>query len=180
MSNPDLVQSQPSVTLTTNSSVPVALSSTQAMPTTTNKDTTDQQHTKTNQLTTNITTANSNVSSNKTSHSLLAKLADAKKTLFGKTNISTPFFSSVEENNTLLSYILSETQPKLTVIQEFEDNGAQLNAITDEGNTAIHLLAQAQLHSTESINIIDYLIKKGCDPNRQNDYGWTAGLNFLH
>jgi ankyrin repeat protein len=121
-----------------------------------------------------------NVSSPKTSYSLLEKLTDAKKTLFGRTNTSDTLFSSATQNKALLTYILSEPHPQLDVIQEFERNGAQLNAITDEGNTTLHLLARTELHSAECINIVDYLTKKGgCDPNKQNDYGWTAGIYSL-
>jgi ankyrin repeat protein len=116
------------------------------------------------------------VSPSKTSHSLFAKLTDAKKTLFGRTSVPDTLFSSATQNKALLTYILSEPNPQLDVIQEFERNGAQINAVTDEGNTALHLLARAELHSAECINIVDYLTKKGgCDPNKQNDYGWTAG-----
>lgn len=109
----------------------------------------------------------------------MAKLTDARKTLFGKSSAPSPFFSSAEENKQLLNYIVSAVHPTMAFIQEYEQNGAQLNAITDEGNTAIHLLAQTQTYSDECINIIDYLIRKGCDPNRQNDYGWTAGRNII-
>lgn len=116
----------------------------------------------------------------KTSTSLLSKLTDAKKSLFGRTTAPIdPNFSAADENRALLSYILSEPDPKLDVIQEFERQGAQLNAVTEEGDTAIHLLARADVHSNECIQIIDYLTKKGCDPNRQNEYGWTAGLILL-
>lgn len=114
----------------------------------------------------------------KTSHSLFSKLTDAKKSLFGRTNAPETLFSSATQNKALLTYILSEPNPQLDVIQEFERNGAQLNAITEEGNTALHLLARAELHSAECLSIVDYLTKKGgCDPNRQNDYGWTAGTD---
>jgi ankyrin repeat protein len=113
----------------------------------------------------------------KTSLSLFAKLTDAKKTLFGRTNAPDTLFSSATQNKALLTYILSEPNPQLDIIQELESNGAQLNSITDEGNTALHLIARAELHSPECINIVDYLTKKGgCDPNKQNDYGWTAGI----
>ncbi|CAF4330761.1 unnamed protein product, partial [Rotaria magnacalcarata] len=45
------------------------------------------------------------------------------------------------------------------------------------GNTVLHLLARAEIHSAESISIVEYLTKKGgCDPSKQNDYGWTAGF----
>ena len=130
----------------------------------------ERRHTTTSHL------IGSLIPSNKNTHSLFSKLTDARKTLFGKTNIPDPFFSSADENKALLSYILSEPNPQLDVIQEFERNGAQLNAITDEGNNSIHLLAKADVQSTECVHIVDYLIKKGCDPNRQNDYGWTAGI----
>ncbi|CAF3954305.1 unnamed protein product [Rotaria sp. Silwood2] len=111
----------------------------------------------------------------KPSHSLFAKLTDAKKSLFGRTNAPDPFFSSATQNKSLLTYILSEPNPQLDVIREFERNGSQLNSITDEGNSILHLLARAEMHSTECIQIVDYLTKKvGCDPNKQNDYGWTA------
>ncbi len=111
------------------------------------------------------------------SHSLFAKLTDAKKTLFGRTNAPDTSFSSQTQNKALLTYIISEPHPQLDVIQEFERNGAQLNSITDEGNTALHLIARAELHSAECISIVDYLTKKGgCDANKQNDYGWTAGI----
>ncbi|CAF1060394.1 unnamed protein product [Rotaria sp. Silwood1] len=111
----------------------------------------------------------------KSSHSLFAKLTDAKKTLFGRTNVPDPFFSSATQNKSLLTYILSEPNPQLDIIQEFERNGSQLNSITDEGNSILHLLARAEMHSMECIQIVDYLTKKGgCDPNKQNDYGWTA------
>ena len=109
------------------------------------------------------------------SNSFLAKLTDAKKSLFGRSPTPDPAFSSADENRALLSYILSEPNPQLDIIQEFERNGAQLNAITDEGDTAIHLLARADTYSSESMDIVDYLTKKGCDPSKQNDYGWTAG-----
>ncbi len=113
----------------------------------------------------------------KTSLSLFAKLTDAKKTLFGRTNAPDTLFSSATQNKALLTYILSEPNPQLDIIQELESNGAQLNSITDEGNTALHLIARAELNSPECINIVDYLTKKGgCDPNKQNDYGWTAGI----
>jgi ankyrin repeat protein len=131
--------------------------------------------TATSQLITNLVTATTNSAPNRSTNSLFAKLTDAKKTLFGRANTPDPFFSSADENKALLNYLLTEINPQLEIIQEFERIGAQLNAITDEGNTAIHLLARAELHSVECINIVDYVIKKGCDPNRQNDYGWTAG-----
>jgi ankyrin repeat protein len=112
----------------------------------------------------------------KASQSLFSKLTDAKKNLFGRTNVPDPSFSSATQNKALLTYILSEPSPQLDVIQEFERNGAQLNSVNDEGNSALHLLARAELHSAECINIVDYLTKKGgCDANKQNDYGWTAG-----
>jgi ankyrin repeat protein len=125
-----------------------------------------------NQLTTNWSTLNSSA---RNSNSFLAKLTDAKKSLFGRVSNPDPVFSSADENRALLSYILSEPNPQLEIIQEFERQGAQLNAITDEGDTAIHLLARAESYFNESIPIIDYLTKKGCDPSKQNDYGWTAG-----
>lgn len=114
-------------------------------------------------------------SSSRDNLSFLAKLTDAKKSFFGRSSTPDPAFSSADENRALLSYILSEPHPQLEVIQEYERNGAQLNAITDEGDSAIHLLARAETHSSESISIVDYLTKKGCDPSKQNDYGWTAG-----
>ncbi|CAF1291486.1 unnamed protein product [Adineta ricciae] len=111
----------------------------------------------------------------KPSQSIFAKLTDAKKTLFGRTNAPDPSFSSATQNKALLTYILSEPQPTLDVIQEYERNGAQLNSVTDEGNTVLHLLARAEIQSAECIHIVEYLTKKGgCDPNKQNDYGWTA------
>lgn len=114
----------------------------------------------------------------KPSQSIFAKLTDAKKTLFGRTNAPDPSFSSVTQNKALLTYILSEPQPTLDVIQEYERNGAQLNSVTDEGNTVLHLLGRAEIQSAECIHIVEYLTKKGgCDPNKQNDYGWTAGLS---
>lgn len=114
--------------------------------------------------------------STKTSTSIFAKLTDAKKTLFGRSNVPDPSFSSAAQNKALLTYILSEPDPQLEVIQEFERNGAQLNAITDEGNSILHLLTRAEIRTTECLNIIEYLTKKGgCDPNKQNDYGWTPG-----
>ena len=116
------------------------------------------------------------VSPSKVSYSLFAKLTDAKKTLFGRTSAQDTS-ASATQNKALLNYILSEPNPQLDVVQEFERNGAQLSAVNDEGNTALHLLARAEIHSAESINIVDYLTKKGgCDPNKQNDYGWTAGI----
>ncbi|UJR32979.1 hypothetical protein I4U23_020442 [Adineta vaga] len=130
----------------------------------------NNRNTTTSQLLVSLT----NLTANKSSHSLFAKFTDAKKTLFGRTNAPDPTFSAADENRALLSYILSETHPELGVIQEYESNGAQLNAVTDEGNTAIHLLARAEQASIECITIVDYIIKRGCDPNRQNDYGWTA------
>ncbi|CAF0790496.1 unnamed protein product [Adineta ricciae] len=111
---------------------------------------------------------------NRVSSSFLSKLTDAKKTLFGRINAPDPTFSAANENRALLSYILSEPHPELSIIQEHENNGAQLNAVTDDGNTVIHLLARAEHSSAACINIVDYVIKRGCDPNRQNDYGWTA------
>jgi len=117
------------------------------------------------------------VTTSRPSQSLFAKLTDAKKTLFGRTNAPDTSYSSVTQNKALLTYIISEPHPQLDVIQEFERNGAQLNSINDEGNTALHLLARAEIHSAECINIVDYLTKKGgCDANKQNDYGWTAGI----
>ncbi|CAF1445139.1 unnamed protein product [Adineta steineri] len=117
----------------------------------------------------------STTTTSKTSQSLFAKLTDAKKTLFGRTTAPDPSFSSATQNKALLTYILSEPQPQLDIIQEFERNGAQLNCITEEGNTVLHLLARAEIHSTECIHIVEYLTKKGgCDANKQNDYGWTA------
>ena len=139
----------------------------------------DGDYATTNQLIVNLTTVNPNLPSSRNTHSLLAKLNDAKRSLFGRTNVPHPFFSTADENKDLLNYILSEAYPQLEKIQQFEQSGAQLNAITDEGNTAMHLLARAEIFSTERINIIDYLTKKGCDPNRQNDYGWTAGMSVF-
>lgn len=122
------------------------------------------------------TAMNVSSSSSKTSSSFLSKLTDAKKSIFGKTTTPEPTFSSATQNKALLTYILSEPDPQLDIIQEFERHGAQLNSVTDEGNTILHLLARAEIHSTESVSIVEYLIKKGgCDPNKQNDYGWTAG-----
>jgi ankyrin repeat protein len=113
----------------------------------------------------------------KTSHSLFAKLTDAKKTLFGRTTAPDTLFSSATQNKALLAYILSEPHPQLETIKQLEDDGAQLNAVTDEGDTVLHLLARAELHSDECLKIVDYLTKKGgCDSNKQNDYGWTAGI----
>lgn len=115
--------------------------------------------------------------SSKTTSSLFAKLTDAKNTLFGRTNTPDTSATSATQNKALLTYIISEPHPQLDVIQEFERNGAQLNTTNDEGNTALHLIARAELHSAESIAIVDYLTKKGgCDPNKQNEYGWTAGI----
>jgi ankyrin repeat protein len=114
--------------------------------------------------------------SSRTSTSLLSKLTDAKKSLFGRSNVPEPYFSSATHNKVLLTYILSEPYPQLDVIQEFERNGAQLHAITDDGNTLLHLLARTEIRSVESLNIVEYLTRKGgCDANKQNDYGWTAG-----
>ena len=116
----------------------------------------------------------------KTTQSLFSKLTDAKKTLFGRSNAPDPSFSSVTENKALLTYIVSEPSPQLDVIQEFERNGAQLSCVTEEGNTALHLLARVESHTAEGMAIVDYLTKKGgCDPNKQNDYGWTAGKPFV-
>ncbi|CAF4125959.1 unnamed protein product [Rotaria sordida] len=113
----------------------------------------------------------------KPSQSLFAKLTDAKKSLFGRTNAPDPFFLSDTQNKSLLTYILSEPNPQLDIIQEFERNGSQLNSFTEEGNTILHLLARAEMHSIECIQIVDYLTKKGgCDPNKQNEHGWTAGI----
>ncbi|CAF1391793.1 unnamed protein product, partial [Didymodactylos carnosus] len=106
---------------------------------------------------------------------LLAKLTDARKTFFGRNQTPDTLFNSHEQNKLLLSYILSQPQPQLDAIQELEKNGAQLNAITEDGCSALHLLARADLQSMECINIVQYLITKGCDPSKQNDYGWTAG-----
>ena len=135
------------------------------------------QPSTTAQLLTNLLIPNQSVSG-RASSSLFAKFTDAKKSLFGRSTTPDPFFSAADENKALRNYILSESNPPLDVIQEYERTGAQLNAITDEGNTAIHLLARAEIHTVECINIIDHFIKKGCDPNRQNDYGWTAGKIF--
>ncbi|CAF1129563.1 unnamed protein product [Rotaria sordida] len=111
----------------------------------------------------------------KPSQSLFAKLTDAKKSLFGRTNAPDPFLLSDTQNKSLLTYILSEPNPQLDIIQEFERNGSQLNSFTEEGNTILHLLARAEMHSIECIQIVDYLTKKGgCDPNKQNEHGWTA------
>lgn len=119
--------------------------------------------------------------SSKASQSLLAKLTDAKNTLFGRTNVPDPSFSSAAQNKALLTYILSEPHPQLDIIQEFERNGAQLNCVNDEGNTILHLLARAEMHTAECINIVEYVTKKGgCDPNKQNDYGWTAGIYSVY
>jgi ankyrin repeat protein len=116
----------------------------------------------------------------KTPQSLFSKLTDAKKTLFGRTNVPDPAFSSATQNKALLTYILSEPNPQLDVIQEFERNGAQLNSVSDEGNTILHLLARAEIRSSEGINIAEYVTKKGgCDPDKQNDYGWTAGICLI-
>jgi ankyrin repeat protein len=123
-----------------------------------------------------IREASTSVPPSKVSYSLFAKLTDAKKTLFGRTSTPDTLLTSAIQNKALLTYIISEPDPQLDIIQELERNGAQLNAVTDEGNTTLHLLARAELHSAECINIVDYLTKKGgCDPNKQNDYGWTAG-----
>lgn len=123
------------------------------------------------------TETSANAALSRTTHSLFAKLTDAKKTLFGRTNAPDTLFSSATQNKALLTYVLSEPHPKLDVMQEFENNGALLNAVTDEGNTVLHLLARAEIRSAESIQIVDYLTKKGgCDANKQNDYGWTAGM----
>ena len=111
------------------------------------------------------------------SSSLLSKLTDAKNSLFGRVTTADSSFSSADQNRALFSYILSEPQPNLETIQEFERNGAQMNAVTEESDTIIHLLARIDLTSDKTINMIDYLIKRGADPSRQNDYGWTAGWN---
>ncbi|CAF1451933.1 unnamed protein product, partial [Didymodactylos carnosus] len=84
---------------------------------------------------------------------LLAKLTDAKRTLFGRSQIPEAFFNSHVQNKAILSYILSEPQPQLNIIQEFEKNGSQLNAITEDGNNPLHLLACADSQSSELINI---------------------------
>jgi ankyrin repeat protein len=138
----------------------------------------NRPNTTASQLITNLATLSTSLLPNKTSNSLLAKLTDARKTLFGKANTPEPAFSSANENKAFLSYITSEPEPELKIIEEFEDKGAQLNAVTEDGNNAIHLLARADQRSEESMNIVDYLIRKGCDPNRQNDYGWTPGIDF--
>ncbi|UJR14177.1 hypothetical protein I4U23_001172 [Adineta vaga] len=111
----------------------------------------------------------------KTTQSIFSKLTDAKNTLFGRTNAPDSSVSSATQNKALLTYIISEPQPSLDVIQEFERNGSQLNSVTEEGNTVLHLLARAEIQSVECIHIVEYLTKKGgCDPDKQNDYGWTA------
>ena len=174
--NQNLLPAESTVTITNNplttavsgAEISSHSSSMQSIPLANNEESTERRNTTTSQLVTNMLP-------NKSAHSFLSKLTDAKKTLFGRANIPDPFFSSADENKALLSYILTESDPKLDIIQQFESNGAQLNAITDEGNTAIHLLAKAEIQSIECMNIVDYLTKKGCDPNRQNDYGWTAG-----
>ncbi len=120
------------------------------------------------------------VTSSRPSQSLFAKLTDAKKTLFGRTNAPDTSSSSITQNKALLAYIISEPHPQLDVIQEFERNGAQLNSVSDEGNTILHLLARAEIRSSECINIVEYLTKKGgCDPDKQNDHGWTAGIYLI-
>ena len=149
-------------------------SSMQSMSMAGNDETSDRRLNPTGPMNSNLSASMTNLPS-RNSHSLFAKLTDAKKSLFGRATTPDPSFTSADENKALLSYLLSEPQPQLEVIQEFERNGAQLNAITDESNTAIHILARAELHSAECINIVDYLIKKGCDPSKQNDHGWTAG-----
>ncbi|CAF1026975.1 unnamed protein product [Rotaria sordida] len=183
LTNQNVLSIEPSITirnnpLTATISAPEitsnSSSSLQPMSVANNADNKSPRNVTTSQLIANITTINPNIQPPRNSHSIFAKLTDARKSLFGKTNVPDPFFSSAEENKALLSYILSEPHPELAMIQEFERNGAQLNAITDEGNTALHLLARAEIQTTECINIVDYLIRKGCDPNRQNDYGWTA------
>ena len=162
--------------LTTSTVAPEAsshVSSTQSVTSANNDDesTTSNQNTTTSQLLIPL-------AQNRVSSSFLSKLTDAKKTLFGRINTPDPTFSAANENRALLSYILSESHPELSIIQEHESNGAQLNAVTDDGNTAIHLLARAEQSSSACINIVDYVIKRGCDPNRQNDYGWTAGISL--
>jgi ankyrin repeat protein len=178
--NENLLPTETPITITTN---PITTISPPEPPSNSSSiqsiNTTDENNlvrrpTATSQLITNLVSTAS-LAPNRSSNSLFAKLTDAKKSLFGRPTTPDPFFSSADENKSLLSYLLSEPNPQLDVIQEYERNGAQLNAITDEGNNSIHILARAAIHSVECINIVDYLIKKGCDPNRQNDYGWTAG-----
>ena len=133
-----------------------------------------------NETSTESPETSANAALSRTTHSLFAKLTDAKKSLFGRTNAPDTMFSSATQNKALLTYILSEPHPKLDIVQEFENQGAQLNATTDEGNTALHLLARTEIRSAESIQIVEFLSKKGgCDPNKQNDYGWTAGTTRI-
>lgn len=186
--NAALLPNDPPITITNNpltTNTPAAplsqSSSTHSIFTNNNNDDENpsRKSTATGQLITNLVTINTNPSPSRSTNSLFAKLTDAKKSLFGRSSTPDPFFSSAIENRALLSYILEQPEPQLDVIQELEQNGAQLNAITDEGNTSIHLLARTDNRSMESIQIVEYFIKKGCDPNRQNDYGWTAGLKVL-
>lgn len=186
-SNVALLPNDPSITITNNpltTNTPAGplsnSSSTHSIFTNINEDENpSRKSTATGQLITNLGTINTNPSPSRSTNSLFAKLTDAKKSLFGRSTTPDPFFTSAIESRALLSYILDQPEPQLDVIQELERNGAQLNAITDEGNTSIHVLARTDNRSTECIQIVDYFIKKGCDPNRQNDYGWTAGLKIF-
>ncbi|CAF3000241.1 unnamed protein product [Rotaria sp. Silwood2] len=182
LTNQNIESTEPQITirnnpLTATVSAPGMSSNsspTQSMSLANNENNQNRRNVTTSQLITNVTTVNPSVPPTKNPHSIFAKLTDAKKSLFGKSNVPDPFFSSAMENKALLGYILSEPHPTLDAIQDFERQGAQLNAITDEGNTALHLLARTEIHAEKCINIVDYLTRKGCDPNRQNDYGWTA------
>ena len=181
-----LTPNEPAITitnnpLTTNPTLAVTAaplshsSSTHSIFTTSNDDENpSRRSTATDQLITNLVTPNRSASS-----LFFAKLTDAKKSLFGRSTTPDAYFSSAVENRALLSYILDEPQPRLEIIQELENNGAQLNAITEDGNTSIHLLARTENRSPECAQIVNYFIQKGCDPNRQNDYGWTAGAQRI-
>ncbi|CAF2223498.1 unnamed protein product, partial [Rotaria magnacalcarata] len=178
----NLLQNEQPVTIqdtivTTVNSVPDIPSDSSSAPSMSGASSEHKKHrhnTRTDQSVANVTTTSTLPQPSKTTNSFLATFTGVKNSLLGRTNAPAPFFQAAEENKSLLSYILSEPNPSLNIIQEFERNGAQLNAITDEGNTALHLIARTEIISTESINIVDYLTRKGCDPNRQNDYGWTA------
>ncbi|CAF3799543.1 unnamed protein product [Rotaria socialis] len=182
LSNQNLLQNEQPVTtqdtiVTTVNSVPDITSDSSSAPSMSEASSEHKKHhhnTRTDQLIANVTTSSTPPQPSKTTSSFLATFTGVKNSLLGRTNAPAPFFQAVEENKSLLNYLSSVPNPSLSAVQEYERDGAQINATTDEGNTALHLIARTEIISTESVNIVDYLTRKGCDPNRQNDYGWTA------
>jgi hypothetical protein len=80
---------------------------------------------------------------------------------------------SVYMNNTILmEYVLSnESSYNEREVEFIVSSGVDVNAVNDDGNTALHLAIRAGSSKAE---VISHLINRGADPHIKNNEGYTA------